>query len=214
MAYPDVDTLVDGSSVTELSDLSDDERDEVRTMAILAVESFCNQSFDEEIATERTVDGSGSRRLILPKRLSSLDTLTVYGGSLVATEVALTEKRDQLIVSPDAFPGNWYSQAIRDDRKPVFPLGSNTVTIEGTWGWADDEFPNPVAIAIRKDMEEQAYALTNPISTTTRAFTKLGMTSISEGPLDVRLDRQHIGMSRQVAMLLEPYVWHPTPALA
>lgn len=211
MAYPDRDTLVGASSIAALTGLTPEQQDSLRAMAIAAIENYTGQTFglDEDLTVY--VDGSGNRELPLPRRLATLTTLSGAGSSLTASDVFLSEKHDLLTVAPDP-SFNWYEKAIRDDTPPLFATGPKSVAITGDWGWTDGELPptdpnTRLALALRMDMEEQALAMENGLSETSRAFVKLRVARISEGPLDYGVDTSQIGLSPDVMMLLEPYVW-------
>lgn len=217
MAYPTLETLVGASSVQALTSLGDDEAAKLRNLAIYAAESFCAQKFGLEEGVSIAVDGSGKRALALPRRLATLDTLVVSASALTASDVSLSENHDALYVNNDA-GFNWYERAIRDDQPPLFASGIRSVTVTGDWGFTDDEIADDdpstrLAMALRTDMEEQALALTGGLSESSRAFVKLRVTNLNEGPLSVNINQTAIGLSPDVMMLLEPYVWRPLGVL-
>lgn len=211
MAYPSRATLVGASSVDALTGLASAQQDTLRAMAIAAVEGYCGQRFDLEEDLTLVMDGSGKRELPLTRRLASLTSLTSIGSSLTGSDVAINDRHDALYVSPDA-SFNWYEKAIRDDQPPLFASGIGAVSITGDWGFSDAELPatdatTRIAMAMRIDMEEQALAMVAGLSETSRAFVKLRVSNLSEGPMNYGVDQSALGLSPDVMMLLEPYVW-------
>src|SRR5262245_37706072 len=217
MAYPSRDDLVAASSQEALTSLSQEEQDDLRGLAIAAIEDFCGQSFTGEDTT-RTIDGTGGRTLPLDRRLAELTSISVQGSSIDASDLLLNERHDELSVSADASMGNWYTRAIRDDVPPMFTGGAYTVEIEGIWGWLDTEIPDddlatPVAQALRRDMEDQALAMATPLADSARALAKVRMPSMNEGPLSVRVEQGLVPLSSEVMQLLRSeggrFIWHP-----
>lgn len=206
MAYPTTPELVGASQVAELTSLSPEQQDALRDAAIIAIESYCGQSFTEFDGAE-IVLGSGARRLDLPRRLERLDALSVQDGRLDATSVRLSEKGDYLWVPLNIGVG-YYTQTLLelqgwDWRHRKFKYEED-VTITGLWGWADP--PANVVTALRYDMEDTALADASGLSSTVHAARKLGLSSISQGNLTASLANAP-GLSSRVEQLLHPYVW-------
>jgi hypothetical protein len=213
MAYPTLATLVGASSVDALTGLGAPEQTKLRQLAIYAVENFTGQEFTLESNLTIRVDGNGRKEIGLPRRLATLDALEVAGSSLTADDTELNANRSVLYVTPE-INANWYEHAIRDDAPPLFSYGVNAVAITGDWGWTAAEMPDTdatsrLAMALRIDMEEQALAMSAGLSETSRAYVKLRVANLSEGPLNYSVDQSAIGLSPEVMMLLEPYVWRP-----
>jgi hypothetical protein len=205
MAYPTTADLVDASSCDALIELGLEQQDGLRAAAIVAVEQFTGQVFDDSDSTE-IVDGTGARDLWLPKRLEMLDSLLVHGSSIDATDVALSAAGDRLYVNPAAVPGTWATRAIRGDDPPVFRRGIATVEITGTWGWTD--CPAAVVTALRFDMEDAAEANANRLAPSMRSWDKLGVDSISQGNLSLTMTGRKVTLSNRAADLLDPdFVW-------
>lgn len=221
MAYPTRDDLVGASSEDALTQLSSEEQDDLRLLAIAAVEDFCGQSFTEEDTT-RVVDGSGGKTLPLDRRLAEVTTVTVSGSSIDASDLALNERHDELYVTAEASAGNWYTRALREDIPPLFTGGVSTVTIEGIWGWLDteldpDDLTSVIAMAIRRDMEDQAIAKETPLAQTARSMSKVRSPNLAEGPLNFTMNQGLVALSSEVMQLLRSqggrYIWHPVGRL-
>lgn len=213
MAYPVAGDLVDASDLDALKNLSDKDKDDVYALAIKSVEEFCGQKFVERVAT-RVLDGGGGRTIALDERLATLTTLTVSGSSLQTADVGLNDDHSELAVLASAGTGNWVEQVLREDQRPFFTAGPGTVTIEGVWGWTDVELPpddltNPIARAIRLDMEDQALLRTGPLSEAARTMAKMRASTLDEGPLSLTTSQSIIPLSTEVQTLLADYVWQP-----
>jgi hypothetical protein len=206
--YPTVGELVEDSDVTELTSLSYDKQEALWHAAKIAVEEYVGQTFDFEPDTTKVFDGDGQRSIYLPKRLETLTTLEVAGSALVEGDVYLSDAHDRLHVNPDAGIGNYYERALMDIQgypSLTFTAGDSTVSVTGDWGWS--AFPAPVRDAMRFDMEEQALADANALSSTVHAVRRLGLGSIGQGGLRAELATPP-AVSPRVAQRLLPYVWH------
>ena len=216
MAYPTAADLVGASDEPELAALSDEATEEVRLLAIGAVESYCGQSFAETTAT-RVLPAQGGHTLPLDKRLAELTSLEGAGSSLDAGDVAFNDRHSALYVTPSAFSSNWVERTLREDMPPAFSSGA--VTIEGIWGWLDTEIPgddlaHPVNMAIRIDMEAQALARAQPLAEAARTMAKIRSDSITEGPLTIRSSGTVLPISAELQALLEDFIWQPVGRLA
>lgn len=218
--YADAQTLVAASSVEELLQLTDDEQEKLRRTSIRAVEAFCGQRFDARVAT-RVLDGDGSGKLALDERLAAITGLalpTNAASSLDLSDVALSDKRDVLYVTADAGSGGtWATRVLRQGLSPVFPTGSGTVSITGTWGWLDSEMPatvdTPVGIALLLDMEDQAKAHRYGLATQVRAQTRLGVRSVSQGPLSFsQQNSSDVSLPLEAQEALADLIWQPVHA--
>jgi hypothetical protein len=203
--YPTTEELVGESSVTELTEATEDDQDLWRDEAIGAVEYFTGQSFEAWTGT-LTVDGRAGDVIYLPRRLDSMSGFAVAGASWPLESVALGDDHDR-IFRLAAYAPNYYVQAIRSISGYVergFETGRASVAITGTWGWVT--VPRAVRRAIRLDMEDAALAEANGLAGTVRAYRKLGLKGISQGNL-----RADVGdapaLSPRVARLLGPYAW-------
>jgi hypothetical protein len=205
--YPSTEELVEISTVQALTSLTPDQQDSLRAASIAAIETYCNQSFELEMNRTIALDGNGSDVLYLPRRLERLTAMTVNLSGLEVGDVTVSPEHDRLIVRTTALTPTYYTQAIRalDGHLPLrFVHGTENVILTGDWGWA--RFPEPVKVALRKDMEETALADSMALSETIRSYRKLGINDISQGDL-----RASIGatptLSDQVIALLRPFVW-------
>jgi hypothetical protein len=211
--YPSLATLLAGSSSSALAALNPDEQEALRTAAILAVEAFAGQRFVAEGTdldpVSKIVSGNGGQQLQLPARLAELIDLGISGSSLDASDVRISDDGSQLHVVPEAVPGNWYTRAIRGNHPPYFAHGLGTVTVTGVWGWT--ECPAEIVTAIRWDMEDAADAEANKLAGSLRSWERMGVSSISQGPLSVTTGRGQQMLSGRAASLIESagLVWQP-----
>jgi hypothetical protein len=198
MGYPTTAELVEGSSSSELQALTAEQQDALRASAIVAVEAHCGQSFTQlgSIAEPHTirVDGTGSNRLWLPQRLSSLLGLAASGASFSEADAVVDRDRQRLVVGADAYPArNYYEkamEAISGAQGWVFPEGALNVAIAGIWGWTDEEYEDELAAvtaAIRLDMEEAAAGDASHLAETVRTARALGISALSQGRLSIEL---------------------------
>jgi len=222
--YPSTAELVAASSNAALKGLEGSEQDGLRDEAILAIEGACRQSFTVEGTKEepvtRKVDGTGGDLLYLPKRLVELVSLEVPGGTISADDVELSELRGRLSL-PDPRSGTtWLTQAFAEARgleSLAFPSGAAGVEVSGVWGWADDEVPAAVAVALRYDMEDRAVANAHALADTVRSAKGLGVSGLSQGGLSMQLDGREAAVSTRVRRVLADaaLIWHgPVGALA
>lgn len=223
--YPSTAELVAASSNTVLKGLEKAEQDGLREEAILAIEGACRQSFTQEGKDDapvvRKLDGTGSDVLYLPKRLVELVSIEVAGGVISADDVEVSEQRDRLSL-PDPRSGtNWLLQAFAEargiDETRAFPSGPAAVEVSGVWGWADDEVPTAVAVALRYDMEDRAVANAHALADTVRSAKGLGVSGLSQGGMSMQLDGREAAVSTRVRRVLADaaLIWHgPVGALA
>lgn len=228
--YPDAADLVAASTVSELTSLEEAQQDGLRDEAILAVEGVCKQSFTleggsgsgsgDDGSVTRAIDGTGGDVLYLPKRLVELTGLEVAGGVIATGDVVLSEKRDRLHL-PDPRSGmNWLTQAYAEmtgAEHRAFPTGPGAVSVTGTWGWADEEVPPPIATALRYDMEDRALANAHALADTVRSAKSLGVSALQQGGLSMSLGGREAAVSTRVRRVLAnaDLIWHgPVGALA
>lgn len=218
MAYPTAEALQAASENPALQGLSDGELADVYAVGIKSVEDYCGQQFIAESAT-RVLDGGGGKTVPLDRRLSSLTSLVVAGSSLQDTDVHLNDRHSELTVNVEAEGGNWVEQVLREDLRPLFTAGPGTVTIEGVWGWSDteldpDDVDNPIARALRIDMEDNALLRTSPLAEVPRRMAKMRSDRLTEGPLTVLTSQSIVPLSGDVQALLADYVWQPVARVA
>lgn len=208
MAYPSAADLVAESNVAALTGLTVDEQEAIYAASVAAVEEFTGQSFAADPGATRLINGQGGTRLYLPKRLETITALDVSGSALEVGDVEITEDGSALTVKPSALSGgNYYVQAMRalDDNLPVrFTTGEVNVRVTGDWGWS--VFPQPVRIALRKDMEDTALADSMALNESIRAYRKLGLRDISQGNLRAAVGGAP-GLGDEVMRLLTPFIW-------
>ena len=209
--YPVTAELVAASTVDELTSLDSDQLESMREAAIVAVESFTGQRFVYEEAVTELIESGGGYEIYLPKRLIEVTSITPYGGDpleLDAITVA-ADDNDRLIFHRNVVGVGYYEQALYEvsggDYSTVFPQG--TLEVVGDWGW--EECPENVITALRYDMEEQALADANALSSTVHAVRRLGLSSIGQGSLRAELITPPI-VSPRVERLLHDYLWHGT----
>jgi hypothetical protein len=205
MSYPATEELLAQSSSSELMDLSSAEQEALRTVAIAAVERFTGQRFESAGPGEVvTIDGAGGREVFLPKRCEALSGVIVKGTSIDLTDVALDEKGARLYFQPRST--HYAVVAMYDSPRDTrtFRAGAGTIVLTGTFGWS--VCPDPVAQALRLEMEEQASADASALSGLVSSYRRLGIADIAQGNL-----RAQIGTPGEIgaraARLLAPYVW-------
>jgi hypothetical protein len=227
--YPTTADLVAASSNAELKALAAPEQDALRAEAILAIEGACRQSFTADGAsgsgsgdefTTLSIDGNGSRTIYLPRRLASLHELVVTDASFGAADVELSDDHSRLNIIDEGGGTNWLTQAgaeFRGRQQALFTAGAGTVQVTGVWGWAEDEFPDAIATALRFDMEDRALANAHALADTVRSARALGLSSINQGGLSAELSNREPAISTRVARILKnaELIWHGgTGALA
>lgn len=205
MAYPTRSALVAASSVEELTSLTLEQQDALRTVAIAGVEFFTGQRFEPEIGQER-IDGHGGDELYLPRRVEVLTGVTVAGASIALGDVVLGPNGDRLHFRRDAGLG-YYEQAMAslhgaDTR--TFRSGPGTILVSGTFGWS--ECPAAVEQAIRLDMEEQAQADASKLAGITASARRMGLRELTQGNLRLSIGVAG-GMSLRIQELLVPLQW-------
>lgn len=221
MGYPSTATLVTASTVAELSSLTSDQQDALRTEAIIAVEGHAQQSFTQEGNTgspvTKTLDGPGGDALPLPKRLASLSELAVACSSLNAAGVVLGDDHDRLTISRTGAGTTWLTRAqadIEGHRDRGFLYGQGNITISGVWGWTDAEYTAQLAAvttALRYDMEDRAVANAHALATTVRSARGLGLDDVSQGNLNMTLGAEEPAVSARVQRVLIDLVWPAAP---
>ena len=207
MAYPTRSQLVADSTLEALVSLTAAQQDILYLAAKFAVEEYTNQDFSDETAVVKKFDGSGGRRVYLPKRLEAITALSVQGSALAVGDVEIGPDRDVLTVKPDAGYRTYYERAlmaIQDYPGLLFTAGTNTVTVTGNWGWAT--FPQAVRDAMRIDMEDSALGDSSALSQTLRAYWKLGLRDVSQGNLRAAIEGPG-ALSVRAQTLLQPYIW-------
>jgi hypothetical protein len=207
MAYPTTAELVAASTVAELTSLTEEQQDALRSSAISAIEDWCGQSFLPEDDATKIVRSEGGAELYLPKRLRSLTSMQTSGGAeheLAAVHVA--DEGDMLLFKSGVVGVGYYEQALFEVSGGDYPQGfkKDLLTITGDWGW--ETVPEPVVTAIRFDMEDAAVADANALSSTVHAFRALGLTNISQGNLRADLGTIPV-LSVRVTRLLSPYLF-------
>lgn len=212
--YPTTKELVEASSVSELTGLTEVQRDALREEAIVAIEGHCRQSFEEEGTDKdpvaKTFDGAGGRILYLPKRLAALGTVTTQGGMVGTDAVVLSDDHDRLHIPSGQDGATWASRAVSElsgYERAHFPTGPGAVTVSGIWGWADAEYPAVITIALRMDCEDRALANAHALSESVRSARALGLQDINQGGLSVTLGNREPGVSMRVERMLGDYIW-------
>lgn len=202
--YPTTAELVAASSSEHLKALTADQQDALRNTAITMIEAYAGQSFESEGTAEdpvtRLLPGSGARELYLPRRLEQMTALSIPGGSLALSDVEIGEDHDRIFITREGL-SSWVDRALSDTRERVFPNGQDMVSITGVWGWS--ECPVPVAEAIRFDMEDAATASSADFAPSLQAWRKLGMSSMSQGPLNIQLENRPMTLSPRAADMLD-----------
>jgi len=203
--YPTVAQLVEASNNEHLEALTEPQQAGLRTNAITMVEAYTGQKFiaegTEGAPVTRVLSGTGSDELYLPARLEQLVSITVVDGSITAADCQLSEEHDYLYIVPTS-TSTWVERQLRDTRQLVFPRDHrNNVQIAGVWGWA--ACPDPVAQAIRFDMEDAASAESAEFAPSLQAWRKLGMSSMNQGPLSIQLEDRPMVLSPRAADLLD-----------
>lgn len=211
VAASDVDALTGGTATQQQGWYDASKR---------LIEAFCGQRFDSEVLTLR-LDGTGDRRLPLPRRLAVLDSIESVGSSLDAADLELTASHNALIVKPSAWGGgNWAERALREGEPTSFRRGFGTVEITGEWGWSDAEQDgspdSALGVAMRLDMEDQALASLHGLANTVRAASRLGLKNVNQGSLSATIERPDVPLSSEVQQILEAngFVWQPVAVVA
>ena len=189
--YPNLGTILAGSAVTALTEMSEAEQATLRIAAIAAVEDLCSQRL-APVDGSRRVAGTGGDELLLPMRLAVLDSVGYVGGAPFApAEAVLTEDHSRLAFSSE-WGGGWLPQAEWEavgfgSPRRTWPLGVDNIAVAGTWGFSHAEAHTWGAItaALRIDMEDMALADQSELGDSLRAFRALGIRSLSQGNLAV-----------------------------
>lgn len=197
MAYPSTADLVAASSVAALTDLTTEQQDALRAAAIRGVEGFTRQSFTQEgtlaSPVEKVVDGSGTNRLWLPKRLASLEAVSVQGAALDAAGVELMANGWRLVIPEAGWASNYYERAMHAINRldgARFTAGAGAVRVSGVWGWTDDEYEDSLSAvteAILADMEDSAQGDASELADTVAAARRLGLSALSQGDVSLEL---------------------------
>ena len=219
--YPSTANLVDGSIVSQLTELTSTQQDALRAASITAVENYCRQSFTAVGSTNspvsKKVDGSGSDTLYLPERLAELVAFAVTesdsGYGIEASDVSISDDRSRLSVGASVIGTTWADRALADvegGRNPIFPSGVDNIVVTGVWGWTSAEYAaelSAVTTAIRYDMEDKALAGANHLAETVRSARALGLTSVSQGRLSINLGAMEVDLSVRAQRLLKDLVF-------
>lgn len=202
--YPTREELVAASSNEHLEALDAAQQDALRSDAITMVEAYTGQSFEAEGTAEapvtRVVAGTGARELYLPRRIEKITALSVPGASLAASDVEIGENSDRIFLTRTG-TSSWVDRALSETQERVFPRGQDMVTVTGVWGWTD--CPDAVASALRFDMEDAASASSADFAPSLQAWRKLGMSSMSQGPLNIQLENRPMTLSPRAADMLD-----------
>lgn len=205
MPYPTTAELVAASANDQLKALDAAQQDALRSVAITSVEGYTGQSFDvegsEEAPVTRLVAGTGSRELFLPQRLEQLVSISVPSGVITTSDVVVDADEHNRVFIARTGSSTWVERALRDSAELTFPRGADQVTIAGVWGWA--ECPDAVVTALRFDMEDAASAESSELAPSLRAWRKLGMGSMAQGPLSVQLADRPLVLSPRAADTLD-----------
>jgi len=208
--YPTTATVLAETNVAELIALEPEQQEALRSAAIVAIEAYCGQSFENDPETTVLVESAGGYELYLPKHLRSFTDVSQLGGDALALDaIRVDPEGDRICFDSGLVGAGYYEQALYDvsggDYGSAFPAG--TLSITGDWGW--ETAPPSVATALRYDMEEQALADTNALSSTVHAVRRLGLSSIGQGSLRAQLVAPPM-VSPRVERLLADYVWMGT----
>lgn len=207
MAYPTTAALVAASSVPELTSLNSAQQDALRASSIAAIEEYTGQRFEPYTETKR-VDGSGTAEIFLPARLESFTAVSVSGIAVPVADLYVEPTNLDRLAWTGAIGSNYYSRALADVDPATlhtFPYEAGSVEITGTWGWTNT--PQNVITAIRYDMEDQARADANTLSSTMQVFRKLGMRDISQGNLRATMTQSPPTVTPRAASLLDGFLW-------
>lgn len=218
MGYPAAAALVAaaaGAAREALDALDTEQLEALRTQAIIAVETHCAQSFETAETLTLTLDGDGSKRLRLPRRLADLDELSVTGTTLAADQVVIADDRGSLTITP-VDTSNAYLRAMASmdedmaEHRRRFHAGEGNIAITGLWGWPDEDFPASVGVALRMDMEENALADGSSLAGTIHAFRRMGLRSVRQGNLAADIGPGQSGLSPRAQRMVADFVWLPT----
>jgi hypothetical protein len=147
-------------------DYDDEELRRMERLVAAVINSYCNQSFDYELGTTKTALGKASDYLWLPRRLWSLDAVTVLDdsvrvlkdieGNIISTDTTVREITDRVQFDYD---NPWrlrnrrtmdYDPILVTRRRGLFSEGE-IYAVRGNWGY---EFvPRGVRLATRILME-------------------------------------------------------------
>jgi hypothetical protein len=206
VGYPTAAELVADSAVPELTGAAAPDQEALRTAAIVAVETYCGQSFESEVATY-TVDGSGDGVLYLPRRLDALTGLAVNDEPWAVGDVVLSDDHTRLLFALTG--GSAYSRAMLAvqgiDQTRVWPSRRGAVALTGTWGW--DTVPQAVTDALRIDMEDTARADANDLASSVAASRKLGLTGLRQGNLSLSIGEVGGLSPRAIRLLSSDLIW-------
>lgn len=211
--YPSAAALVAGASGdarAALDALDAAQQDTLRTAAIVAVEEHCHQSFTA-VTEARVFDTVGGSRLLLDQRLAVLDTVQVWSTSLIAADFRLSRDRSVLTIAPIDTSTAYLRAMVEldpDMRSRHLPDRNGSATVTGTWGWLSTEMPAGVAVALRIDMEDNALADSNALSSSVQSFRAMGLRSIRQGNLSADLLGHTPGLSARAKRALAGLVWN------
>lgn len=210
VGYPSAEDFVAMSSVDDLTNLTLEQADGLRSSSIAAIEDYCGQTFGGTEVATKLVRAAGSSLLYLPARLESVDAIAVEGVSQTLSDVVLADEHDRLHL-PAVVGGNYYERTLRELAGEPSPRSwHGEVAVTGTWGWPT--VPENIITAIRFDMEEQAVAEKNGLAPTIMAMRKLGVRDVSQGNLRMTIGDEVVLSGRVVRLLNAPgLLWQGIP---
>lgn len=210
--YPTTEALVAASQVESLTGLTEDQQDALRSSAIVAVEAFTGQVFDLFEGEIEVTDVQCGDEVYLPRRLIEVGSITPFDGDALDLDpILLTSNGERLLWRSNVVGVGYYEQALFEVSGRDYPtkFQTGTLVVDGTWGWAT--VPDAVVAAIRMDMEDQALADDNAMSTTVTAMRKLGIKGWAQGNLRIEFDGTRGGageaLTQRVQRQLAPYVF-------
>jgi hypothetical protein len=219
--YPPLDLILGASDHEALLAQPREKQEAWYAASRLAIENFCGQSFAEEAAT-LTVEGRGSDRLPLPRRLATLTSVSGFESG----DVALSSGHDELVtgsaVADDGgsygWGHSWIDRLMLGHAGGAFRNG-RAYAVEGVWGFTDAEMPTTdadsvLALAMRYDIEEQAESETSELAWTARVASRHGVGGLGEGPLNLQLGGPALPLASRSQALLEPLIWQPPAVVA
>lgn len=203
-AVGDVIAQVTGEARAYLDGLDPAQQDSLYAIALQDIESYTGQTFGGLSVETIALLGSGSDTLNLPKRLDSAQAVWIDDAPLDVTEYVVEDPMNGVLRLTRPPGSNYYERAMRDLLGPPTALWRGSVRVEGTWGWA--AVPQAVLTSIRLTLEDVALAEGNELAAAIRAYERLGVKSIRQGPLSIDLAGS-APVSDRVARHLSGYVW-------
>lgn len=209
MPYPPLEDIVALSP--QLEALTPEQQQALYDASILAIETYCGQSFADAVDEAIEVQTVRDDTLYLPKRLIVIESIVPLGGDpLEIAAIAITHDGARLVWKRNVVGVGYYEQALQEVSGYSYPtaFSEGWATITGTWGWVD--CPVPVAQALAADMIGATYTASNDLTATVGYMRSMGIERISQGNLDLALAPMPT-MSPTVAALLENFVFRGTP---